>query len=180
MIETSQSVVVHAPIGDVWTYARDVVRWAEIMPGYQSCEIIDDDHSRWVLKVGVGGLVRTVKVQVHVERWAGPEEVDFTYKLEGDPVSGSGTYRAAAQGTTQTALTLEVKVVGGGPMAPMWEAMGGPMLPKFTLGFANQLKARIEEIAGDAEPLPARARRAGVWARFIAWLRGLVRPGRSD
>ena len=168
MIETEQSVVIAAPIGDVWTYAKDVARWAEIMPGYQQCEIADEDNSRWVLKVGVGGLVRTVKVQVHVDRWAGPEEVDFTYKLEGDPVSGSGSYRAVAQGASATGITLAVSVVGGGPMAPMWEAMGGPMLPKFALAFAEKLKARIEDSLGIAGPLEAP--QAGLLSRFKAWL----------
>ena len=168
MIETEQSVVIAAPIDQVWTYAKDVERWASIMPGYQSCELIDEDSSRWVLKVGVGGLVRTVKVSVHVDRWAGPEKVDFSFKLEGDPVSGGGAYRAAAKGANATDVTLHVRVNGGGPMAPMWEAMGGPLLPKFAAGFAEQLKAKIE-----AELGLAAAPRQGLWARFTSWLRRL-------
>ncbi len=172
MIETEQSVVIHAPITDVWTYAKDVERWAEIMPGYQSCEIADDDNSRWVLKVGVGGLVRTVKVQVHVEEWAGPESVTFSFKLEGDPVSGGGSYRAVSEGPNATGVALHVRVVGGGPMAPMWEAMGGPLLPKFALAFAEQLKARIEESLGVAE---ASAPSPGLIARIVQWLRRLFR-----
>ena len=168
MIETTQSVVIAAPIGSVWAYAKDVERWAEIMPGYQQCEIADEDNSRWVLKVGVGGLVRTVKVQVHVDRWAGPEAVDFSFKAEGDPVTGGGSYRATADGA-ETDVTLLVKVEGQGPMAPMWEAMGGPLLPKFALGFAEQLKAKIEAELGLAAPPAA----PGLWARFTSWLRRL-------
>jgi carbon monoxide dehydrogenase subunit G len=169
MIETEQRVVIAAPIGQVWAYAQDVARWAEIMPGYQSCELIDADHSRWVLKVGLGGLVRTVKVLVQVDRWAGPELVDFSFKLEGDPVSGSGAYRALAEGAGATGVTLHVRVNGGGPMAPMWEAMGGPLLPKFALAFAGQLKERIEASLGVSQALP----RAGLFSRLIQWLRGL-------
>ncbi len=172
MIETEQSVVIHAPIGDVWTYAKDVERWAEIMPGYQQCEIADEDNSRWVLKVGVGGLVRTVKVQVHVDEWAGPESVTFSFKLEGDPVSGGGSYSALAEGPSATGVTLAVRVIGGGPMAPMWEAMGAPMLPKFALAFAEQLKARIEASLGVAEAAPPKP---GLLARIWQWLRGLFR-----
>lgn len=172
MIETEQSVVIHAPIGDVWTYAKDVERWAEIMPGYQQCEIADEDNSRWVLKVGVGGLVRTVKVQVHVDEWAGPESVTFSFKLEGDPVSGGGSYSAVAEGPSATGVTLAVRVIGGGPMAPMWEAMGAPMLPKFALAFAEQLKARIEASLGVAEAAPPKP---GLLARIWQWLRGLFR-----
>ena len=169
MIETKQSVAIDAPIDQVWAYAKDVERWAEIMPGYQQCDIADEDNSRWVLKVGVGGLVRTVKVQVHVDQWAGPEKVDFSFKLEGDPVSGGGSYHAEANGPGATDVTLHVRVIGGGPMAPMWEAMGGPLLPKFAAAFAGQLKARIEAELG----ITALPTAPGVWSRFSGWLRAL-------
>jgi carbon monoxide dehydrogenase subunit G len=173
VIETEQSVVVNAGIDGVWSYAKDVQRWASIMPGYQECQIIDDDNSRWVLKVGVGAMVRTVKVQVHVERWAGPEEVDFTFKLEGDPVTGGGSYRASPNGPNATDVKLQVRVEGGGPMAPMWEAMGGPILPKFARGFAEQLKAMIEEALGVPAAKPVA--RPSLLARIVNWLRGFWR-----
>ncbi|MGE3690890.1 MAG: CoxG family protein [Novosphingobium sp.] len=172
MIQTEQTIRIAAPIDQVWAYAKDVERWAEIMPGYQECQIADEDNSRWVLKVGVGGLVRTVKVQVHVDRWAGPEAVDFTFKAEGDPVTGGGSYRATAQGA-ETDVALLVKVEGQGPMAPMWEAMGGPMLPKFAKSFAEQLRDRIEAIAGGATLEEVTARPPSLWARFMAWLKRL-------
>jgi carbon monoxide dehydrogenase subunit G len=179
MIETSQTITVDAPISAVWAYAHDINGWAKLMPGLQACEVIDGDDSRWTLKVGVGALVRTVKVFVHVDRWAGPEEVDFTYRLEGDPVNGGGTYRARSLGPTETEVTLGVQVIGTGPMAPMWEAMGKPLLPKFALGFAEQFKAEIEQAlatAGEAsvaEPEPA----ATLLTRLLAWLRRIfARP----
>jgi carbon monoxide dehydrogenase subunit G len=184
VIETSQSVRVAAPLELAWNYARDVDRWAQIMPGYQACEITDADNSVWTLKVGVGGLVRTVKVAVHVTRWAGPQEVDFAFRLLGDPVEGAGSYRAAADGDG-TAITLAVQVRGSGPMAPMWEAMGGPVLPRFARSFAEDLKARIEAETGAAGAAPrsagddARASASGpsvsLIARMLAWLRRLFR-----
>jgi carbon monoxide dehydrogenase subunit G len=169
MIETEQSVTIAAPIAAVWGYASDIGRWAALMPGLQDCELIDDDRSRWTLKVGVGALVRTVKVAVHVERWAGPAAVDFTYKLESDPVHGSGTYRARKLGSGQTEVALAVNVVGTGPMAPMWEAMGKPLLPKFAAGFAEQFKAEIEAAHGG----PVAEARPSLLARLAAWLRRL-------
>lgn len=176
MIETEQAVVVNAPIDQVWTYAKDVQRWASIMPGYQECTIIDEDNSLWTLKIGVGGLVRTVKVQVRVDEWAGPGRVNFTFDLQGDPVNGSGSYHATANGPVETAVVLKVQVNGTGPMAPMWEAMGGPVLPKFAKGFAEQLKGMIEDAVGVPAGMPvpaAAATRPSLWARIAAWLRSL-------
>lgn len=169
MIETEQTVTIRESIDNVWAFARDIRGWASLMPGMQDCDVIDDDNSRWTLKVGVGGLVRTVKVQVHVDQWDGPERVFFTYKLEGDPVQGGGSYLATATGPRETEVKLVVQVVGGGPMAPMWEAMGKPLLPQLAKGFAGQLKDKIEAAAADAPVAAAPAEPAG----FFAWLRSI-------
>lgn len=168
MIETEQTVTVRAPIAAAWDHARDIRRWAELVPGMQDCDLIDADNSRWVVKVGVGGLVRTVTVDVQVTRWAGPEAVDFTYRLKGDPVTGGGSYRAVPV-SEGTELTLALRVEGVGPMAPMWEAMGRPVLPQLAKAFAGQLRDGIE--AGAGASAPSRPRRS-LWARFLAWLRG--------
>jgi carbon monoxide dehydrogenase subunit G len=180
MIDTAQDIIIDAPIGQVWDVASDITAWANLMPGLQDCVILDQDRSSWILKVGAGGLVRSVKVNVHVARWAGPEEVDFTYSLDGDPVQGGGTYRARALGPQKTEIGLAVRVEGSGPMAPMWEALGRPLLPKLARGFAEQFKAEIEQRTGvaQAEPVTGTAgwlRRS--IARCLAWLRGLT--GRS-
>lgn len=173
MIETEQAVTVACDIDRTWAYAKDFERWASIMPGYQTCEIEDADNSRWILKVGVGALIRTVKVRVHVDEWAGPARVDFSFALEGDPVTGSGSYLASANPDGTTQMTLRVRVVGSGPMAPMWEAMGGPVLPKFARSFAEELKSRIEAANADAPAAaaPVAQERPG----FLAWLGRLWR-----
>jgi carbon monoxide dehydrogenase subunit G len=176
MIETEQTVVIDRPIQSVWDYAHDIERWASLMPGMREFEVIDADNSRWTLKVGVGGLVRTVNVRVHVEEWAGPERVRFTYKLEGDPVQGGGTYLASSKGPSQTEVLLTVRVEGGGPMAPMWEAMGRPLLPQLAKAFAGQLKEAIEAAAPAQAPASAAAAPSpSLFAAFGAWLRKLWR-----
>ncbi|MFM5908181.1 MAG: CoxG family protein [Novosphingobium sp.] len=170
MIETTQDVTIAAALGAVWDHVSDIGGWAPLMPGMQSVEMIDENNSRWVLKVGVGGLVRIVTVAVRVDRWAGPGEVDFTYDVTSDPVKGSGTYRASPQPDGATQVLLHVKVEGSGPMAPMWEAMGRPVLPQLAKAFAGSLKQQIEAQAGNAPPA-APATQLGIIARLLAWLR---------
>ncbi|MET0251701.1 MAG: SRPBCC family protein [Novosphingobium sp.] len=182
MIATEQSVRIAAPIGEVWAYASDIRRWANLMPGLVDFELQGDDDSRWTIKVGAGALVRAVKVAVHVDRWAGPEEVDFSFRLEADPVAGGGSYRARALGAEATEITLAVRVEGKGPQAPMWEALGRPLLPAFAQAFAEQLKGEIElayvPLAGDA-PVPVLpARRRSLLVRLMSWLMRIVRRNR--
>src|SRR5438045_2448165 len=88
VIEAEHSTVIDAPIGNVWDYVQEIRRWAGLFPGCRECQVIDANDSRWVIKVGAGGLVKTVNVRVRVDRWAGPERVEFSYRLEGEPVEG--------------------------------------------------------------------------------------------
>jgi len=148
MIETTQTVLVRVGLADVWDHVKNIRNWAELMPGLKDCEIIDDNNSHWVLKVGVGAMIRTVKVDVHVDQWDGPERALFSYKLQGDPVTGSGSYLATPKRNKAITMTLSLRIQGTGPMAPMWEAMGGPLLPKFALAFAEQLAGGIERANG--------------------------------
>lgn len=171
MIETSQTVVVGANVDQAWSYVQDIRRWAELMPGLQDCEIIDENNSRWILKVGVGALVRTVKVNVHVDQWDGPHRAAFSYSLQGDPVKGSGSYQAVPTGSDSMQMTLELQVKGSGPMAPMWEAMGAPLLPKFALTFAEQLAEGItaaQSKNGQAANEEAKVHSGGF--SFFRWL----------
>jgi carbon monoxide dehydrogenase subunit G len=151
VIETQHSLLIEAPIATVWEYVEDMRRWANLLPGCQECIVENPENSRWILKVGTGGLVRTVNALVHIDSWAGPARVDFSYKLEGDPVEGGGSYLASETSPTQTEVTLQVRVQGSGPLAPMWEAISRPLLPRLAKMFATKLKEEIEQ-ASPPEP----------------------------
>jgi carbon monoxide dehydrogenase subunit G len=154
MIEATRSIDIEAPIGAVWDYIKDISRWAILFPGCRECVVIDANNSRWVLKVGAGGLVRTVHVLVCVDSWAGPGRVDFSFQLEGDPVTGSGSYLAEERGPALTVIALAVRVQGSGAMAPMWEAVSKPLLPILAKSFAAKLKAEIEKSKDGSLPSP--------------------------
>jgi hypothetical protein len=73
-----------------------------------------------------------------------------------------------------------VRVEGSGPMAPMWEAMGRPLLPQLAKAFAAQLRDKIEGASGDALEAPP-ARTSG-FAGVVGWLRSIWNAilGRSE
>jgi carbon monoxide dehydrogenase subunit G len=146
MLETAHTLLIEAPVDAVWNYVQDMRRWANLLPGCKECVMQDADNSRWIMKVGAGGLVRTVKAVVHVDKWDGPGRVDFSFRLEGDPVEGGGSYIAVERTPAQSEVTLQVHVIGSGPLAPMWEAMSRPLLPRIARSFACQLKEEIEKL----------------------------------
>lgn len=174
MIEAEKIFAIEAPIDNVWSYVRDISKWAMLLPGCKECAIIDDHNSRWTVKVGAGGLVKTVNVLVCVEKWDGPERVNFTYKLEAEPVVGGGSYLASKNAAGHTDIKLQLRVEGGGPMAPMWEAVCKPLFHPLASSFTEKLKADIEQHMGIA---PAAAQNANVLSAFFSgvaqWLRRL-------
>lgn len=173
MIETEYASDIDAHIDEVWTYVQDIEKWALLFPGCRKCTVINAQDSRWVIKVGAGGLIKTVNVLVHIDRWAGPEQVEFSFKIDGEPVQGSGCYSAAARGARATAIALKVRVEGSGPMAPMWEAVSKPLLPQIAKAFTGKLKAEIETMTA-ATPVSAdRVEQPNWLARFGAWLKTL-------
>jgi carbon monoxide dehydrogenase subunit G len=173
MIEAEHSIAIDAGIGNVWDYVQDIRRWANLFPGCHGCEIIDEHDSRWTVKVGAGGLVKTVIVLVHVDKWDGPGRVDFSYKLEKEPVVGGGSYIASRKSVGETEILLKLRVEGSGSMAPMWEAMCRPLLPQLAKSFSSKLKVEIEQAAGLASAQAVS--RLSPFAAVSAWLRKLWR-----
>ena len=166
MIEAQHSLVIDSGIDAVWDYVQDIGKWASLFPGCRDCEIIDEHNSRWLIKVGAGGMVKTVHVLVRVDNWDGPGRVDFSFNLESEPVVGSGAYIASRKGDVATEVGLQVRVEGSGQMAQRWEAMSRPLLPQMAKTFAGRLKTEIE---GPVTVQPARP----FMPALLDWLRNL-------
>jgi carbon monoxide dehydrogenase subunit G len=170
VIDATQSIEINASIESVWDYVKDIHRWAILFPGCRECTVIDEHNSCWTIKVGAGGLVRRVKAIVHVERWAGPTQVQFSFKLQGDPVEGAGSYDAISISDTMTEASFGVRIEGSGAMAPMWEAVSKPLLPMLAKSFAAKLKTEIERAVtprtGDASVSAPDAVLSGAIERF--------------
>lgn len=150
MIEAEHTIAIETDIERVWNYVQDIRQWAMLFPGCKGCDVIDANNSKWIIKIGAGGLIKTVNVLVHIDEWAGPERVNFSYKLENEPVVGSGSYIASKKSSNETDVCLSVRVEGSGKMAPMWEAMCKPLLPQLAKAFSASLKKTIEAVV--AEP----------------------------
>ncbi|MGC1506926.1 SRPBCC family protein [Ketobacter sp.] len=148
MITSKHTFVINTSIDNVWKYVEDIRGWASIFPGHQSCNIINENDSEWVIKVSAAGVTRTDTVQVCVEQWDGPERVNFVYNVDDLPVEGKGVYSARSVGAHETEVTLDICIIGSGPMTAMWEAIGAPLLPQFVKAFATKLKAEVERVAG--------------------------------
>jgi carbon monoxide dehydrogenase subunit G len=91
--EVTHTAQVSAPLATVWAFTRDLDNWAELVTGYQSHTSSDETDSSWVLKGDLGGLTRTVELQVHITQWRDEDCVEFTLQGVNEPVQGAGAFR---------------------------------------------------------------------------------------
>jgi carbon monoxide dehydrogenase subunit G len=173
MLEHQVPISINASKAAVWSYVSDMANWASNFPGYRSFEVFSQTDSGWTLKVGVGALVRTVKVKVHVELWREPDRVEFIFRLDAEAVDGSGSYVATASQDGGTNIILTIRINGQGAMAPAWEAMARPVLPKLVKGFGESLKAEMEQRTAAA--LENEGPQSSVRLTEAGWLRRIWR-----
>src|SRR5713101_6069027 len=55
-MEFSGTQTIAAPIKDVWAYLMDVNKVASCAPGFQSLEVMENEHWKAVVAVGVGAV----------------------------------------------------------------------------------------------------------------------------
>ena len=171
MIDANHVFAISANIHHVWEYVQDIQRWSELFPGCESCEIIDQNQSRWKLKVGAGGMLKSVHLLVKIEERSAPDHVSFTFELESEPVTGSGSFNATPNSDRETGVSLSLTVEGRGQMAPMWEAMSKPLLPQMASSFAERLRSEIESTTmpvASTEKIPA-----SVFTTCLNWFRNV-------
>ena len=92
MAEVEYSTTAKLPIGSIWDFVREMDHWAPWVAGYQSHTKQSETESVWILKGDVGVLARTVKFQVTITEWAGPERVSFALRGLNEPMQGSGAF----------------------------------------------------------------------------------------
>jgi len=90
--EVEHSTTARLPVDAIWDFVQEMDNWATFVTGYESHQKHSENESTWVLKGDVGVLARTVKFQVTVDEWAGPERVEFSLKGLNEPMEGGGTF----------------------------------------------------------------------------------------
>lgn len=96
MPSAEHSKIVYAPLPLVWTFVRDIENWAPLVTGYQRHETLSESESFWFLKGELGGLTRIAEFKVHIDEWDEAGHVTFSLKGINEPVTGSGSFHAAA------------------------------------------------------------------------------------
>ena len=143
MPEVTYSTVMNLSVDKIWDFVQDMNNWAPFMTGYQSHEIKSDTQSIWTLKGDVGVLSRTVKLDVNITDWSGPNKVEFTLKGLNEDVTGGGT------------VTMEPFGSSAEP-APMVEAPRKGLWHRFVAWLMRAVLGEKGERRAEAPQVPER------------------------
>src|SRR5579859_4381076 len=118
-MEFSGTQTLDAPVQRVWAFLMDVNNVAECAPGFQSLEVLGDEHWKAVVGVGVGAVKAKFTLDVTRPELQEPElmVVKARGKAPGSAVDMSGDMRLTAVNATQTRMDWQAHVVVSGTIA---------------------------------------------------------------
>ena len=145
MPEVTYTTKMDVPVERVWAFVGDMNNWAPMLTGYQAHEIKDERRSVWTLRGDVGILSRTVRLDVNITEWAGPERVSFTLKGLNEAVEGDGTFEMCPAAEATASLPVSV----------------GPPRGVFRRFLDWLFRALFRKTQGEIAAPPERARTAG-------------------
>lgn len=143
MPTVSHVVNVEAPLDVTWDFVKETRNWADLAPGYEGMEEINETDSEWKIRGDVGILTKLVTMQVHVTEWVELSHVIFAIACKEEPLTAQGSLVAEAA-DTDTKLVFNLDVQAGGMLGPVVNALLMPVMPRMARDFASDIKREIE------------------------------------
>ncbi|WP_052889639.1 CoxG family protein [Thermogemmatispora carboxidivorans] len=149
-MDFSGSQTIAAPIDKVWAFLLDVDKVAECAPGFQSLEVLGEEHWKAVVSVGIGAVKARFTLDVTRPEMHEPDHmvVKARGKAPGSAVELSGDMHLTAVDSTQTRMDWEAKVIVSGTIASVGARLLQGTAEKLTGQFFSCLKTKLEPAAG--------------------------------
>ncbi len=152
-MEFSGTQTIVAPIEKVWAFLEDVNNVAACAPGFQSMEVLGEEHWKAVVAVGVGAVKAKFTMDVTRPELHQPEHmvVKGRGKAPGSAVDMSGDMHLTALDSEQTQMDWKASVVVSGTIASVGARLLQGVAERLTGQFFDCLKSRLQaEEAGTA------------------------------
>jgi carbon monoxide dehydrogenase subunit G len=145
-MDFSGSQTIAAPIDKVWAFLLDVNKVAECAPGFQSLEVLGEEHWKAVVSVGIGAVKARFTLDVTRPEMHEPDHmvVKARGKAPGSAVELAGDMRLTAVDSNQTRMDWEAKVIVSGTIASVGARLLQGTAEKLTGQFFSCLKTKLE------------------------------------
>lgn len=151
-MEFSGTQTMAAPIQKVWTFLMDVNNVASCAPGFQSLEVLGDEHWKAIVSVGVGPVKAKFTMDVTRPEIEEPERmvVKGRGKAPGSAVDLTGNMHLASLNADETQMDWKANVVVSGTIASVGARLLGGAAERLTGQFFDCLKKKLQAPAAES------------------------------
>jgi uncharacterized protein len=145
-MEFSGTQQIAVPIEKVWAFLLDVNNVAGCAPGFQSLEVLGDEHWKAVVAVGVGPVKAKFTMDVTRPEMHEPDlmVVKGRGKAPGSAVEMSGTMNLISEGPEETRMDWSATVTVSGTLASVGARLMNSTAEKLTGQFFDCLKKKLQ------------------------------------
>ncbi len=150
-MEFSGIQTVAAPIEKVWAFLMDVNNVAACAPGFQSLEVLEDEHWKAVVAVGVGAVKAKFTLDVTRPEMREPEHMTMKGrgKAPGSAVDLSGDMHLTSLEGGETQMDWKASVVVSGTIASVGARLLQGTAERLTVQFFDCLKTKLQAPSPD-------------------------------
>lgn len=145
-MDFSGTQTIAAPIEKVWAFLLDVNNVAGCAPGFQSMEVLGEEHWKAVVGVGVGAVKAKFTMDVTRPEMQEPSHmvVKGRGKAPGSAVDMSGEMSLTAVDGGQTLMDWKASVIVSGTIASMGARLLSGTAERLTGQFFTCLKTKLQ------------------------------------
>ncbi len=150
-MEFSGIQTIAAPIEKVWAFLMDVNNVASCAPGFQSLEVLGEEHWKAVVAVGVGAVKAKFTMDVTRDELQEPEHMTIKGrgKAPGSAVDMSGHMHLTVVDSGETEMDWKATVVVSGTIASVGARLLQGTAERLTGKFFDCLKSTLQAPAPD-------------------------------
>ena len=145
-MEFSGTQTITAPIVKVWAFLMDVNNVASCAPGFQSLEVLGEEHWKAVVAVGVGAVKAKFTMDVTRDELQEPEHmlIKGRGKAPGSAVDMTGNMHLTALDSGETQMDWKATVVISGTIASVGARLLQGTAERLTGQFFDCLKTTLQ------------------------------------
>lgn len=147
VMEFSGTQTIAAPLEKVWTFLLDVNNVAECAPGFQSLEVLGEEHWKAIVGVSIGSVKPKFTMDVTRPELEAPEHmiVKGRGKAPGSAVELSGDMRLTRVTETETEMNWKAVVMVSGTLASVGARLMSGTVERLTAQFFDCLRKKLQE-----------------------------------
>jgi uncharacterized protein len=150
-MEFSGTQAIAAPIEKVWIFLMDVNNVAGCAPGFQSLEVLGEEHWKAVVEVGIGPVKAKFTLDLTRPELQEPEHmvVKGRGKAPGSAVELSGDMHLSSLSEGETEMAWKAVVVVSGTIASVGARLISGVAERLAGQFFDCLKEKLQTPAVD-------------------------------